>query len=271
MPRRRGISGRTASIESERKPPSDIDAYDLVRQSDWLYFNDSASPEVPRLLERAIKLDPSFAEAHAKLAAYRAHEAFMQALPLSELAAEVQRHAAAAARLAPGDSDVHVELAKAYALVGDHPTARHHLQRAMELNPNSFLTMVHGAETMTLLGDHRDALELIERAMLRDPFKGLSFREDLFDINFMLGRYEIALEQFAGWPDPAVHMSLEKAAALAHLGRTEEAAAALRELEARRPGGWDVRVVAQNFYRMCARPEDGERWLEGFRKAGLEI
>ena len=118
----------------------------------------------------------------------------------------------------------------------------------MALNPNSFLTMVHGAETMTLLGDHRDALELIEVAILRDPFKGLSFREDLFDINFMLGRYEIALEQFVGWLDPAIHMSLEKAAALAHLGRTEEAAAALRELEARRPEGWDVRVDFQNYY-----------------------
>jgi tetratricopeptide (TPR) repeat protein len=99
----------------------------------------------------------------------------------------VQRHAAAASRLVPGESDVHVELAKAYALVGEHSTARHHLKRAMALNPNSFITMVHGAETMTLLGDHREALDLVERAMLRDPFKGFSFREDLFDINFMLG------------------------------------------------------------------------------------
>ncbi|MDW4551064.1 hypothetical protein R5H32_17010 [Defluviimonas sp. D31] len=268
------VGGHVATadrVEALRKPPNDIDAYDLVRRSDWLYLSDSTSPEIPRLLERAVELDPSFAEAHAKLAAHRAYEAFTQALPLSEVAAEVQRHAAAASRLVPGESDVHVELAKAYALVGEHSTARHHLKRAMALNPNSFITMVHGAETMTLLGDHSEALDLVERAMLRDPFKGFSFREDLFDINFMLGRYEAALEQFVGWPDPAIHMRLAKAAALAHLGRTEEAAAALRDLEARRPKGWDARVVAQNCCRMCARPEDGERWLEGFRKAGLVV
>ncbi|MDI3338116.1 hypothetical protein QKW60_17035 [Defluviimonas aestuarii] len=268
------VAGHVATsnrVESLRKPPNDIDAYDLVRRSDWLYLSDSTTPEIPRLLERAVELDPGFAEAHSKLAAHRAYEAFTKALPLSEVAAEVRRHAAAAARLAKGESDVHVELAKAYALIGEHPSARHHLQQAMALNPNSFVTMVHGAETMTLLGDHRDALELVELAMLRDPFKGFSFREDLFDINFMLGRYEAALEQFVGWPDPAIHMRLSKVAALAHLGRAEEVATALRELEALRPESWDVSVVADNCCRMCARPEDGERWCEGFRKAGIVV
>jgi len=33
----------------------------------------------------------------------------------------------------------------------------------------------------------------------------------------------------------------------------------------------DERSVMLAYARMCARPEDGERWLEGFRKAGLDI
>ena len=61
------------------------------------------------------------------------------------------------------------------------------------------------------------------------------------------------------------------AQARAQLGRTAQAEAALRELDAKRPVGWDVHVVAQNYYRMCALPEDGERWLDGFRKAGLDL
>jgi hypothetical protein len=66
-------------------------------------------------------------------------------------------------------------------------------------------------------------------------------------------------------------MGLSKAAALAQLGRISEAEAEARRFEAMRPEDWDTTEIMHAYRRMCARSEDGDRWLEGFRKAGLPV
>ena len=66
-------------------------------------------------------------------------------------------------------------------------------------------------------------------------------------------------------------MVLAKAAALAQLNRIEEAQQAVQEFEGNRPEIFNTTGVMHAYARMCAKPEDGERWLEGFRKAGLDI
>ena len=66
-------------------------------------------------------------------------------------------------------------------------------------------------------------------------------------------------------------MYLAQAAALAQLDRIEEAEEAVQQFEKYRPEGCNVVAVMQAYARMCARSDDADRWLEGFRKAGLEI
>jgi hypothetical protein len=66
-------------------------------------------------------------------------------------------------------------------------------------------------------------------------------------------------------------MGLSKAAALAQLGRISEAEAEAQRFEAMRPEDWDTIEIMHAYRRMCARSEDGDRWLEGFRKAGLPV
>ncbi|MGI9353782.1 MAG: hypothetical protein ACR2PF_01255, partial [Rhizobiaceae bacterium] len=82
--------------------------------------------------------------------------------------------------------------------------------------------------------------------------------------------YDEALEQLVGWPDPPLHMHLSAAAALVHLDRIEEAKSEFRRFEIRRPKTWNTVEIARAYQRMCALPEDGERWMDGFRKAGLK-
>ena len=74
-----------------------------------------------------------------------------------------------------------------------------------------------------------------------------------------------------GWQDPGPYMYLSAAAALAQLDRMEEARDAVQQFENIRPDGWNMEEVICAHARMCAKPEDGERWIEGFRKAGVEI
>jgi hypothetical protein len=66
-------------------------------------------------------------------------------------------------------------------------------------------------------------------------------------------------------------MHAEAAAAFAQAGRMEESRAALAACLASAPKGWTPGKFVANHVRMCARPEDRERWLEGYRKAGIEV
>ena len=51
----------------------------------------------------------------------------------------------------------------------------------------------------------------------------------------------------------------------------DEAREAVQQFEMNRPEGWNMEEVIHAQARMCAKPEDGERWVEGYRKAGVEI
>ena len=262
------IASRT---RSERKHPKDFNAYELVCRSDWYSYTDFRLKDIYTLLEKAIELDPDYAEAHAKIANHTAYLVFVQARNLGDVIDKVKKHATLAAILSPGDAMVHAPLAETYAFLGEHELAAHHLERSLTLNPNAFRVMVHSAEAAALLGDHKAGVDLIEKAMLRDPYNSLSFRENKFDIYFLAGRYEDAVAQFIGWPNPPLHMYLGKAAALAQLGRISEARDAVQHVEAERAAHWNVSEVLQSYRRMCANPQDSGRWSEGFRMAGLQI
>ena len=97
------------------------------------------------------------------------------------------------------------------------------------------------------------------------------FRESFFDAHYIGGEYQLALDQLVGWNDYPPHIYLVKAAALAQLGHIDKARETVELLEKTRPEEWNVEGVMRAYERMCANPEHGERWLEGFRKAGLDI
>ena len=61
------------------------------------------------------------------------------------------------------------------------------------------------------------------------------------------------------------------AAAYAQNGQPEEAKAALETCLRELPEGYDIAVIFRQQLRMCAKPEDAEHWLEGYRKAGLDL
>lgn len=258
-------------IQSERKPTKDANAYNLVLRANWMLYNNFASPEAEQLLEKALEIDPTYAIAHAKLAIRYAYGLFVHGLSIDEASTKTCGHGEAATKHASGDAMVHAVLAEAYVMIGEHAVAAHHVEKALSLNPNGFEIMSHAAQVKACLGDPEAGLELINRALRNDPYSSVSFRENRFDINYIAGRYETALDQLIGWPDPPLHMGLSKAAALAQLGRIAEAEAEVRRFESRHPADWDTTEIVHAFRRMCAKSEDGERWFEGFRKAGLPV
>lgn len=231
---------RRAEIERvKRKRPDSLDAYDLVLRAQLDV--DSGMPErvarALRLLERAIEFDPTYALAHGN-AAMCHHCLFLRAgLEEANRVASI-RHARSA--ILHGQDD-----ASALTLAGfsigmdehDRKAAFTALEAALAISSSSALTYILGSVILGWSGEAERAIEWSERGMLLSPFNPWAFAA--FDAQAMshllCGRYDEACRAAykSVQANPAHSIAhVQLAAALAKLGRFEEArAAAARVLE----------------------------------------
>jgi adenylate cyclase len=258
-------------VQAERKPAQDMNAYDFLLRAEHKINYDLSSREIEQLLKRALEIDPAYARAHARLAIYLAYSIFVHGQDVNDAAASARIHAETALRLDPADPVIHAVLASTYLIVGEHALASHHIDKAITLNPNEYTVMGMAAEAKAYLGEYDTAVKWANKAALSDPYSADSFREAFFDAHYLGGQYELALEQMVGWRDHSPHIYLAAAAAFAQLNRMDEARDAVQQFEKIRPEGWNMKEVIHVYARMCAKPEDGQRWIEGFRKAGINI
>ncbi|WP_296746068.1 winged helix-turn-helix domain-containing protein [Mesorhizobium sp.] len=231
---------RRAEIERvRRKRPDSLDAYDLVLRAQQDV--DSGMPgrvtQALALLERAIELDPTYALAHGN-AAMCHHCLFLRAgWREADRAASIRY-----ARLAMlhGQDD-----AAALTLAGfsigmdghDRKAAFTALEAALALSPSSALTYILGSVVLGWGGEAEAAIEWSERGMRLSPFDSWAFAA--FDAQAMShllrGRYDDACRAAyrSVQANPAHSITyVQLAAALAKLGRMEEArAAAMRVRE----------------------------------------
>jgi adenylate cyclase len=258
-------------VRVERKPTQDMNAYDLMLRAMSMMYRDFASGEIERLLNQVLEIDPEYAMAHAQLALKYAYSVFLNGIQSDENTTLAIRHAETALKLDSSNSTVRAFSAETYLMVGKHDLAKYHIDKAIVLNPNDFIVMGIAGLVKAYQGDYDGAVIWINKATQSDPHSADAFREAYFEAHFLGGQYELALEQLVGWQSPPRHIYLDKAAALALLGRTEEAREAARYFESIRPESFNMVDFTHALIKLCARPEDAERWLTGFRKAGLEV
>ncbi|MGN6773094.1 MAG: winged helix-turn-helix domain-containing tetratricopeptide repeat protein [Rhizobiaceae bacterium] len=234
-------SMRKAEIERvRRKRPDSLDAYDLVLRAQPDV--DSGMPEqVTRalvLLDRAIALEPAYALAHGN-AAMCHHCLFLRAgLQETNRAASI-RHARSA--IVHGQDDA-LALTWAGFSIGmdahDRAAAFTALEAALAISPSSALTYILGSVVLGWGGEAERALEWSKQGMRLSPFDSWAWAA--FDAQAMShllrGRYEDACRAAykSVQANPAHSITyMQLAAALAKLGRLDEARAAaarVREL-----------------------------------------
>jgi TolB-like protein len=241
---------REAEIERvKRKRPENLDAYDLVlRALPHVFLPAEAAKAVP-LLERALTLEPDYAGAHGYLA--WCHQIlFVRGGYHKESHDAAIRHARAA--LSYGRDD-----ATALALGGcvisiiehDRATAFEALEQALAISPSSSFALFCGATALAYAGEAERGIDWAERALRISPFDRMNHLSygALAIAHFMRGRYDEAAHagrrSVRAIPSSSVSRSV-LAAALAKLGRIEEAKAVALQVLALDPSFSAARFCA---------------------------
>jgi adenylate cyclase len=266
---------RAEASSPARSSSTDLTAWDrFLRGLSYYYQQTKADFEASiGLFREAIALDPTLSIAHAYLATIQLQSVqFGWVRSTRELWSEAMCLAESSVRLDPRSSFAFSILAYVHAMGGNHEAALDAARRAIELNPydmgaRGVLGMCH-----LVVGEHRQAIELFSAAAQRgnsDP------RYQWAALNafshYLLRQYDASLS----WAREALYVNPNhlqvlavRAAALAQLGRTEEAAKATQVLLTGFPG-LTVERHLRNFHWKTAA--DIAHYREGLLKAGVPL
>lgn len=268
------LAVQLTEIERRRgleKPTESLGAYDLVLRGRALLqrAERDANLDARGLFQRAIEVDPDYAEAYLGLGwTYLADLLWGWTEWPSEAIEQAESLATKAIGLSPDNARARALRADILLLQRRFEEAEVEVLRALELNPNDAIShAIHG----TLLlhsGRHKDAIPRLELALRLDPHapnwaivnlaQAYYFDERAQDAVRVLTRSD---RDFAEDPGgPAV-----LAASLAALGREDEARAEADTVRRLYPF-FNARVFAENV----AGPRYAVKLIEGLNRAGLE-
>jgi len=262
----------TAAIRKiEQRAVNNFTAYEFTLRGEALRNHNWGSVESVPYFEKAIEADPDCARAHAHLANWYAYAAFCHGKPLEEARQLTRSHAEKAIRLAPSDPVILAFVSEAYLMIGDQNLARRWIDEAIRLNPNHWSVMVYAADVLAWIGDVEEALNWRDRFARHDPVRMQATGEVEFEVYFFAKRFEDAVAAISGWQNPPLHLLGQSAAAHALAGHPESALEFRRRFEERCPSDHTIHDHVKKVLMMCAREEQKDLWLSGYRKAGFDV
>jgi adenylate cyclase len=277
------MGAKLTAAEVERtaqEQAQNLTAYDLLMRGQWcsaqalMEGNPRARvAEARSFFERAIEINPRSAPAFAWLAITHYADRFGHAESFAQSLGELERAARKSVSLDPELPLAHLVLSYVHQLWGEPNEALAAVRHAIELDPSFAWAYRQIGFYLGETGEPEEAIAVLEKGMRlspRDPWLSESLRAQA-RAHFAAQRYQEAVECAKqsierGW-SPAGSCWLDLAASLAHLGRTEEAAAALRQAEAWFGSTSTVAELRRAFF--YVDPDSLDRWLDGLRKAGL--
>jgi len=259
----------------QRKETDNLEAYDSYLRGRQLVFQRSAKAveEARPLLNRAIALDPQFAQAYTMLASTHIldhangwHDAGGRSLETAQELAQM-----AVAR--DGDDPAaHEVLGWTFLLGRQHKRAMAEVRTALRCDPNFARAYSLLGQVLYYSGRAAEALQPLATAFRLDP----NNEEDphlhyLAQAYFCMGRYEDAAavlkRRIVRKPDTDMSRVL-LAACYGHLGRNEEARTLWQEALRISPG---YSLEHRRRVLPYKDPADFEHVVDGLRKAGLQV
>lgn len=261
------------NIRIRRKPPCNMDAWDLVMRALSYYWRVTWQDHrvAQNLLQQAIAIEPNYGQALGVLAASYTFGAHMGWVELEEVKAVAERTALAAIRADSEDAWAHHALGSFYLITRRFDDSLAELELALRLNPNFSQAQNYYAAALGFCGRWEEAVAAAQRAIRlspRDQFLALFYGSACL-AQYIGRNYEEALRlarvavRLRG-DYAAAHRVLTAAAGMS--GDPEVAATALQDLRRAQPNislAWvQDRVPFRNA-------TDLEHYLEGLRRAGL--
>ena len=256
--------------QSLRKPTDNLDAYDmLLRGRTRAAETTPSGNRVAReMLEKAMAMAPTYADAYAELASVHFERA---TFGWSEF---VQQDIDTAIRYAQKAIDLdeesvlaHGVLARAYAATGKYDLAMAESERALEINPSDAEVLRARAAVLLWTGRIEESIATAEIASRLNPNIGPEAALNLGIADLLSGRYADAVRlletvraRFPAYP----LLDLPLAAAYAEMGRKTEAREALEEGRRKNP-----HLDAASFGTRFQDPVLQQRLAASLRGAGL--
>jgi len=256
-----------------RTPTGNPAAYDywLRGVGYWSRFTKEDNAQARQMAEKAIELDPQYAEAYHLLGAIHWADSLFLWSPdpqqSLEQALELGRKAATLDDSLP---IAHGLLGFVYLRKKQHEQAIAEAERAIALNPNYAVSYVGLAAILRNVGRPEEALELVKKGMRLNTYYPDWYASNLGDAYSLLGRYEEALTAYrdALIRNPNLLLAhLGLASIYSELGREEEAWAEAAEVLRISPT-FSLEVWKQRSPQKD--PAILERQITALRKAGLK-
>jgi adenylate cyclase len=259
-----------ADIERiKRKPPQDLAAYDYVLRSKILHHQGTkeANAEALQVLDKAIEVDPDYAQAYAWKAC-TLRQAILRGYAEEPDAFNAQRIENAEKALALDENDMECLriLCEIHMEQEDLDKAEHYHDRAFALNPNDPRMLAQRGELMVWLGRPEEGVEWVQRAMQLDPFGANGFAHLLGRALRADRRYEDAITAYKQVRTVRYQHHAEIAACYAATGNDHEAAKQKAEILRLNPEFSTEKYVASLSYKNAA---DREHLRDALRGADL--
>jgi TolB-like protein len=201
--------------QADGLPTESLAAWEAYSQAKLIEGLSSLSlQKKAELADRAVELDPTFAEAWAELATARAtYAALVRDSESFRLSKQALRQAQ---RLDPDNLDVlAAEGIVTYYVGRDYPRAVALLEEVERNRPNSPESIMIRARILSRLGEYSKAIEGYERALAVDP-RSPRILNLLAHLTRQTGRFDVGLRYTQRWrlvagPDEMVHASDEVA------------------------------------------------------------
>jgi tetratricopeptide (TPR) repeat protein len=229
-------------------------------------MTDHEGKEARHLFQRAVELDPGYAEAHAYLA--WTHwlgwvNWFEPTDPHRRLALD---HAQRAVTLDPNDPFAHSVLAYVFEYERKYDEASAQLEAALRIDPNHADTYAMRTDLLVMEGKPLEAIQSMARALRLNPRPPAWYYWLQGEAEYAARHYDKAIatlrrESTYGTPSRSI-----LAAALAQLGHIEEAKTEGRLFMAEYP---NFRIKSFLDTQPFRNPTDRANFAEGYRKAKL--
>ncbi len=262
------------NFHAQRKPPSSMDAWDLVMRALSHYWRVTRQDNVvaQALLEKATTIDPNYGQALGVLATSHSFSAHMGWADMATSMPIAERAARAAILADSEDPWAHHALGCVHLFTRRFEDLLAEFELALRLNPNFSLVQGYYGLALTYCGRWEEGNVAARRALRlspRDPFSavyyGIAAYAEFIGRNYAeamrLSREGIRQRgDFVG-----AHRVLTAAAGMA--GHDDVAKVALQELRRAQPNISLAWIASQMPIK---RDADRENYLEAFRRAGLD-